>query len=248
VTKKFKDYYDEEYAELIGKRILSAYPEFKLREFIVYIKERINDKSFTQRQDLIVDGFELFMTGSYENDIKIFIQILGEELSEPKGMFTEGWWLWPVGRYVERKGLHNRILSIEFIYELTKRFTGEFAIRPLLIDNPKETLEVLLRWSLDENVHVRRLASEGMRINLPWAKKSVAVLECFELYKEILSNLKADTEKFIMKSVGNNLNDLMKERPELAKIIIDEWQEQKISKNTEWIIKHGKRSIKRNNN
>jgi 3-methyladenine DNA glycosylase AlkC len=184
------------------------------------------------------------MTGNYAKDIDIFINLLGPELSEPQGMFTEGWWVWPIGRYVERYGLKDWNLTVAFIYELTKRFTGEFAIRPLLNDNPKKTLEVMVTWSTDVNVHVRRLSSEGMRISLPWAKKSFAVLEEMELFRTILMNLKDDTEKFVMKSVGNNLNDLMKIKPELADEIIEEWQRGTVSKSTEWIIKHGSRSRK----
>jgi 3-methyladenine DNA glycosylase AlkC len=62
-------------------------------------------------------------------------------------------------------------ISLNFIKELTKRFTGEYAIRPLLATKPKETIKTTVKWSKDENVHVRRLASEGVRISLPWSKK-----------------------------------------------------------------------------
>jgi 3-methyladenine DNA glycosylase AlkC len=91
-------------------------------------------------------------------------------------------------------------------------------------------------------VHVRRLASEGIRIRLPWAKKSLIALQEFGSYKKILTNLKSDPEKFVQKSVGNNLNDLMKEDPSKAMEIISEWQKQKPTKETLWIIKHGLRS------
>ena len=101
----------------------------------------------------------------------------------------------------------------------------------------------MLKWSKDKNVHVRRLASEGLRIRLPWAKKSFSALEELELYKKILSNLKNDKEKFVQKSVGNNLNDLMKDFPEIANGIIGEWEIDNPGKETLWIINHGKRSL-----
>jgi 3-methyladenine DNA glycosylase AlkC len=157
-------------------------------------------------------------------------------------MFTYGWWLWPVGRYVERHGVIDFQRSVDFIYELTKRFTGEFAMRPLIEKYPEESIAIVLTWSKDPNVHVRRLASECMRIRLPWAKKSLVALDYFKSYKQILTNLNADTEKFVQKSVGNNLNDLMKEEPAKAKEIISEWQKNSPSKETLWIIKHGLRS------
>ena len=69
------------------------------------------------------------MPKSYSETITIFKKILGPELETAKGMFTYGWWLWPVGRYVERHGIIDFQTSVDFIYELTKRFTGEFAMR-----------------------------------------------------------------------------------------------------------------------
>ncbi len=196
------------------------------------------------RQDVYVDAFEVFLPDSYHSNIDLFTRILGPELDTETGMFIKGWWLWPVGRYVERQGTQDWNISMRFIYELTKRYTGEFAIRPLMNAKPKETFQILLKWSRDENVHVRRLASEGGRINLPWAKKSMACLDEFEVYKKILTNLKSDPSKFVQKSVGNNLNDLYKIEPEKAMEIIDQWKREPLSKETEWIIKHGLRSVK----
>ena len=98
--------------------------------------------------------------------------------------------------------------------------------------------------SLDENVHVRRLASEGVRIRLPWLKKLYVALEEFERYMNILTNLKDDPEKFVQKSVGNNLNDLYKDEPEKADFIISQWKKSGQSKAQDWIIKHGRRNQK----
>ena len=160
-------------------------------------------------------------------------------------MFSEGWWLWPVGRYVEKYGIKNLKVSLGFIKELTKRFTGEYAIRPLLTNKPKETIREIIKWSKDKNVHVRRLASESVRISLPWSKKLYVAIDYFGDYKIILNNLKNDKSKFVQKSVGNNLNDLYKEFPEKANEIIREWGKNKLTKETEWIIKHGLRSIRK---
>ena len=64
----------------------------------------------------------------------------------------------------------------------------------------------------------------------------------FERYSTILTNLKDDMEKFVQKSVGNNLNDLYKDAPKLAEQIIAAWQQTPSSKAQEWIIKHGTRN------
>lgn len=182
------------------------------------------------------------MGSNYSENIQSFFAMLGPELEEAKGMFQFGWWLWPVSRYVERYGNENWELSLSFLKELTKRFTGEYAIRPLLKEHPAEVMKELIIWTKDNNVHVRRLASEGVRIRLPWSQKLLVALDEFEKYSTILTNLKDDPEKFVQKSVGNNLNDLYKEAPEKAEMIIAQWEKSGHSKAQEWIMKHGRRN------
>jgi 3-methyladenine DNA glycosylase AlkC len=247
MAKKMKDYYDQSCAELLSKKIRSVYKPFNTKLFIKYIQEKIHEQEFLERQDSYVDAFEQFLTGSFTKDIELFALILGEELKTASGMFTLGWWLWPIGRYVERHGTKDFDVSVLFIYELTKRFTGEFAIRPLLELNPKKGMKVMLLWSQDSNVHVRRLSSEGMRPRLPWAKKSDIALKEYTHYRKVLTNLKDDTEKFVQKSVGNNLNDLMKVAPDRAMEIIESWEKDTQSSATRWIIKHGLRSVLKKN-
>ena len=248
MAKKFKDYYDTHCAILLADKLKQVSPSFDDKGFVSKIASELDGKEFHQRQDLFVDAFEQFMPKSYSETITIFKKILGPELETTQGMFTYGWWLWPVGRYVERHGTKDFNISVDFIYELTKRFIGEFAMRPLIEKYPEKSIAKVLNWSKDPNVHVRRLVSECMRIRLPWAKKSSAALTDFEIYKQILTNLNADPEKFVQKSVGNNLNDLMKEEPAKAKEIILEWQKNNPSKETLWIIKHGLRSERKTKN
>jgi hypothetical protein len=163
---KVKDYYNKDCAKLLSEKIKPIFPKFNDKDFIKYISTNILDKEFSERMDVFVKAFELHLGNNYENNIKLFERILGPELEQETGMFTEGWWLWPVGRYVEKHGIENTKVSLAFIKELTKRFTGEYAIRPLLANKTKETIKTMLNWSKDKNVHVRRLASEGVRIAL----------------------------------------------------------------------------------
>lgn len=58
-------------------------------------------------------------------------------------------------------------ISINALYEVTKRFTAEFSIRPFLEKYPEKTLAKLQEWVIDDNLHVRRLVSEGSRPCLP---------------------------------------------------------------------------------
>ena len=241
---KHKDYYDDQYIEDFSKKLSSVMTDFDEKAFVHQLLGQLDNKELFARFDSIVDAMEQSMGKNYSRNIQGFYHILGPELKGSKGMFQFGWWLWPISRYVERHGNEDFALSLSFLKELTKRFTGEYAVRPLLKEHSKEIMDELIIWTKDKNVHVRRLASEGVRIRLPWSQKLFVALDEFERYTEILTNLKDDPEKFVQKSVGNNLNDLYKEAPKKAEFIIEKWKESGHSKAQDWIIKHGMRNKK----
>lgn len=207
MATKLKDYYNIDYAYSLAEKIKNVHPLFDEECFMSFIETDLESLKFKDRQLLLAHALKEAMHLGYEDSIVIFYQILGPELKSSLGMFTEGWWLWPIGQYVELYGYTNFKVSTSFSKELTKRFTGEFCMRPIIEYYPNESMNLLLKWSKDENKRVRRLASECLRIRLPWAKKLYLALDHFDDYKKILNNLKDDTDKTIQKSVANNLND-----------------------------------------
>jgi len=79
--------------------------------------------------------------------------------------------------------------SLFGLRQITKRFSVEYAIRDFINEFPKQTLAMLYKCCISQNYHERRLASESLRIKLPWAKKITIqhyeVLEVLETLKEI---------------------------------------------------------------
>lgn len=242
MAKKIKDYYDLAYAEDLAKKIKGVTADFDQERFLDVMKSDLESLEFGQRQDLLARSLRACIPLSYPESLAVFEQILGPELEGSLGMFSEGYWLWPIGKFVEIFGAQEFELSTAFSKELTKRFTGEFSMRPILENYPEETMSLLLDWSQDDNKRVRRLASECMRIRLPWAKKLTVALEHFEMFAAILTNLKDDLDKTIQKSVANNLNDLYKEDAEKFEEIIDSWRREDMSVACAWIIRHASRT------
>ena len=247
MAKKIKDYYDLAYAEELSQKIQKATAAFDQHRFMDLVKDQLKSLEFGQRQELLAASIKKSLPLSYPESLAVFEDILGPELETSLGMFSEGYWLWPIGKYVELFGGQDFEASAAFSKELTKRFTGEFSMRPLLANFPSKTMALLLDWSKDENKRVRRLASECMRIRLPWAKKLTIVLEHFETFKIILTNLKDEADKTIQKSVANNLNDLYKEDKDKFEEIISSWQEKEVSPACAWIIKHASRTKNKQN-
>jgi len=242
---KYKDYYDDRYVAMISNKLARAHNQFNSEIFAGRLRGKLDNLPLFERFDVIVHALEKSMPDDYTDNIMHLFNLLEGELQTESGMFREGWWYWPIGRYVEKNGILDFMTSMSFIKELTKRFTGEYAVRPLIEHDPKQAMPLLIEWSRDENVHVRRLASEGIRIRLPWSKKLYAAIDEFESFVVILDNLKNDFSKFVQKSVGNNLNDLFKEAPEKAQFIIDNWDKDNPTPITRWIISHGTRSFKK---
>lgn len=245
MAKKLKDYYDIAYCRELGQKIQGVYPTFSTEQFVQTIAPRLELLEFNDRQVLIAQALKTYLPEAYEQALQVLTKILGKELEGNLGMFSEGWWLWPVGKFVELYGEEHFELSTAFSKELTKRFTGEFCMRPLLAHFPERTLRLMQEWSKDENMRVRRLSSECLRIALPWAKKVDVVLQHFELYRMVLSNLKDDADKSIQKSVANNLNDLYKVDPQKFATIVHDWETSTTSAACAWIIQHGSRTLRK---
>jgi len=126
------------------------------------------------------------------------------------------------------------------IEEITKRNTGEYAIRPYARKYPGKTLAICTKWAKSKNFHLRRLVSEGLRPKLPWAAKLDIWKDSPKPVFEILELLKEDGVKFVKKSVANHLRDWVKVNPKEAEKIVSKWSQSK-NENTKWILKHAQR-------
>ena len=130
MAKKVKDYYDLIYAEELCRRLQTVTDKFDAQYFMSLVESDLEALEFTQRQELLARSIKESLPLSCADALKVFEQMLGPELEGGLGMFSEGYWLWPIGKYVELYGGQEFELSAVFSKELTKRFTGEFSMRP----------------------------------------------------------------------------------------------------------------------
>lgn len=246
--KKLKYWFDRELAELLADKIIIVYGQFDKTTFVKSIESNVETLELKDRVEVIADELANHLTKNYKNNIRILRQILGPENDKETGMFTNFYWIMPIAKYVEKYGLDNFEVSMQMIEEITKRNTGEYAIRPFLELDPKRTLSVMEKWSKDPNKHIRRLASEGGRPRLPWAKKLDQFISHPQPLIPVLNNLKDDRSKYVQKSVANCLNDILKDNEKTGKQIIEEWNTENSTKERKWIIKHALRNLVKNDN
>lgn len=171
ISKKPTEYFDEELAGLLGKKIESVYEDFDHISFVQQVATDCNGKSLKERVELIADQLHRYLPDDYGKSVALLIRILGPENKEETGMFSRFYWIMPIAKYVEKYGLNHFSVSMSAIEEITKRNTGEYAIRPFIRKYPDKTLKQMKSWALSNNFHLRRLASEGLRPKLPWATK-----------------------------------------------------------------------------
>lgn len=232
--------FGENLANLLADKIVTVYKEFPKKDFCKNIKKEVADKSYTERVEIIALNLKKYLPEKYTEALAILMHILGPENKEETGMFKNFYWLMPVGKFIEKYGLENFSVSVKGIEELTKRNTGEYAIRPYARKYPQKTLVICKKWAVSKNFHLRRLASEGLRPKLPWATKLDIWNTNPKPVFEILEILKEDEVKFVKKSVANHLRDWLKVNPSKAKKVVSRWSKSK-NDHTKWILKHAQR-------
>ena len=143
--------------------------------------------------------------------------------------------------YITETGLLHFETSMKTMEVVTTFTSCEFAVRPFFKQYPEEMLQKMLLWSKHDNVHLRRLASEGSRPKLPWGEALTALVADPTPLLPILHNLKNDPSEYVRRSVANNLNDISKTHPQLVLQVSKEWIGS--SNETNQLVKHALRSL-----
>ncbi|MFD7453051.1 DNA alkylation repair protein [Kitasatospora sp. NPDC059827] len=241
-----KRHFNGEAARLIGGRIRAAHPGFDVEGYAAEVERRVPGKELKDRVLVLAEGLRTRLPDGYPAALPLLLTTLGDELAEGEGMFNASWYLMPVARFVEEYGLDHPEASLDAIEEITRRHTGEYAIRPYLEQHHALTMERVTEWAASPSHNVRRLASEGVRPRLPWARTLGIFVKDPRPVLEILEPLRSDPSEYVRKSVANNLNDISKDNPQQALDTALRWLEQSRTPETAWIVKHGLRTLVKN--
>jgi 3-methyladenine DNA glycosylase AlkC len=240
-VEPFKNIYNDTFFGLFTRVLGSTLKGFDKKKFLkkVYDKDW-EARELKQRMRHIALVLHDFLPGNYDQNIAGIKQLITALRKEGINggleymIFTE---------YVECFGLDHYDTSMQAMEFITQFISCEFAIRPFLIQYAEKGMKQMLQWSKHESLHVRRFSSEGCRPRLPWAMALPALKKDPSLILPILENLKDDSSEFVRKSVANNLNDITKDNPDTVLGIVKRWQGH--SPRTDWIIKHGSRTLLR---
>jgi 3-methyladenine DNA glycosylase AlkC len=239
---RLRDVFNSTVVEQLANSIAHVWPIFDRAAFITTITGQLDELSFGGRNALIRDTLRTYLPQEVPQAIRVLLDALGPEIPDCELSGFDGFIVMPQNDFVAAYGLEHLDLSLRALYELTKRFTAEGAIRAFLQAYPEQTLARLAEWATDPNCHVRRLVSEGTRPRLPLAPRLTAFVADPQPILALLERLKADPVLMVRRSVANNLNDIAKDHLDLVVETLVRWS-WATDQVTQWIIGHAARTL-----
>ena len=237
--------FNKESVRELSDGIRSAFAAFPQKRFEQKVLARFPALELKQRIDWIVSSLEPFLPDDFDCAREILLQALPAPLDPDRTDDDFGKFIWIVpGEYVAKHGCTRESLaaSLDFLREATKRFSSEGAIRPFLQQFADETIAFVRECAVDDNYHVRRLASEGIRPFLPWAPRARIPNETIV---GVLDQLHADPTRYVTRSVANTLNDIARIDADLVVETLKRWNKQRRQNERElaWMSRHALRTL-----
>jgi len=248
MAELFKNMWNERFFDGFTKALKCIIVDFDERKFLSQIMDdEWENKELLQRGMHIAFVLKNFLPADYQIAMAKILELIQVIKTTPYwlsvketqfGLSLEYGFL---SGFVGEYGLDDYETSVQAIEEITQFTSCEGAVRPFIIKYPNEMMKQMLVWSTHKNWEVRRLSSEGCRPRLPWNMALPNLKENPAPILPILENLKNDPSEIVRKSVANNLNDIAKDNPETVIELARKWQGR--SQLTDWIIKHGCRTL-----
>jgi 3-methyladenine DNA glycosylase AlkC len=253
MAEPFKNIYNEQFFDGFTKALKCIIDDFDERKFLSQIfDDEWENRGITQRCRHISTTLKNFLPTDYKNAIAKILELINHVkttqywLSVKDTQFGLSLEYSILSDFVEQYGLDDYETSVKAIEEITQFTSCEGSVRPFIIKYPDEMMKQMFVWSKHAHWEVRRLASEGCRPRLPWNMALPKLKENPTPIIPILENLKNDPSEIVRKSVANNLNDIAKDNPETVIDLAKKWKD--VSKNTDWVIKHGCRTLLKQGN
>ncbi|AWC21054.1 DNA alkylation repair enzyme [Aminobacter sp. MSH1] len=228
-----KEIFDRDRLRHIADETASISPAFDAEKFLSLATENLDELGIMQRLRQTATSLHGSLPGGFEHAIEV--------LHELAPRIQHGFASIVLSEYVALYGKGHFDLSMQALSSFTRFGSAEFAIRHFLAKDFDRTLEVMHGWALDDNEHVRRLASEGSRPRLPWSFQLKQLIKDPSPTAPILEALRSDPSLYVRKSVANHLNDISKDHPDKVIDRVSGWDMD--DRNTAWIVKHALRTM-----
>jgi len=236
--------------ECLAENILTVTDDFDRTGFVSLAMAGIEALTLMQRAKHIAQALHDHMPVKYSQAVKILVASFTPAKTQADEFGLAEMFYLIHSSFIAEYGVDAKYnagkdpfeVSMEALYELTKRATSEFAIRAFLINDQRRTLAYIEPWLEDDDPHVRRLCSEGSRPRLPWGIRLKALVLDPQPVISILEKLKDDESLYVRRSVANHMGDIAKDHPELIFAMCDKWLQAGASVQLKWVIRHALRN------
>jgi 3-methyladenine DNA glycosylase AlkC len=238
MAEPLKNMYNTQFIEKLSTALQSVDSAFDVTQFTQQIfNSQWEQRELKDRMRHITHCIRAMLPDDYRTALNILRQAAAHPIL---AHYTFQMMICP--DFVEVYGLQDWEVSIPALEQFTQQSSGEFAVRPFIVQDAERMMAQMLEWASHANHHVRRLASEGCRPRLPWAMALPAFKADPTPILPILETLKHDEAEYVRRSVANNLNDIAKDNPQVVLATLKRWH-QTPSKNMQWLINHGLRTL-----
>ncbi len=249
MPEPFKNFFNPELVGHMADQFTRQRGSFDKQLFLTMSLDNFDQLELKERSNQIAAALKASLPGDFRQACAILTGSL-RPTEEKEQVAAElhpagvgGWAVMPMCDYVADAGIDDFDFAMDVLKEMTKRSSAEFAVRPLLTADMDRAMKHVERWSTDKSLHVRRLASEGIRPRLPWGMRLSMFVEDPAPILPILETLKDDPEEYVRRSVANNLNDIAKDHPDIVAAIARQWLSGSPDKNRVRLVRHACRSL-----
>ena len=241
----FKNLYNTSFYQQFTTTVQKVVPDFNSSKFINDIfNAEWETKELKQRMRHTTSVLGSHLSGNFTNDAKTLVAIIQQLKKDGITEHSIEYMFFP--DYIEYFGINDYKTSVWAMEEITQFTSCEFAVRSFIIKYPKQMIAQMNVWASHSNQWVRRLATEGCRPRLPWAMALPELKKDPSAILPILEKLKDDSSETVRRSVANNLNDIAKDNPKIIIALAKQWLGK--TKELDWVIKHGCRTLLKQGN
>ncbi len=238
-----KEVYNPKFLQKLANTISKIDQKFRVKEFSSIADTKSwKEKELKQRMRAIVLELEKSLS---PKSFRQKVEVLKKAVLEIDQDKSSSLALIIFPDFIEVFGEDDFDFSMSALEFFTEFGSAEFAVRQFIKLDKNRALEFFKKWAKSKNLHVRRLASEGIRPMLPWGEALVVFKKDPTEILPILEELKFDEENYVRRSIANNLNDISKNQPKLVIDLLRRWKKEKVSSA---LIKHALRTLLKRGN
>lgn len=218
------------------QHVLADYPEL-----LKTVQYKLSGLAAPSVRTLVVEIGEALLSENSSQGESLLFDYLANHRSDS----VRCWAVYMIGlnKYLDLEIKLNAIRPFAADHHFGVRELAWMAVRDDIAAELPKALELLEKWTISPDENIRRFATEATRPRGVWCKHITALKDEPQLAIRLLESLKADPAAYVQLSVGNWLNDAVKNQPDWVLELCQSWTKGTANEHTLKILKRATRNI-----